>query len=217
LLLFETTHLFFDQYAFKLNINNSCATIFIGKDFRHARKKLDKLQADADAKRPLLLFPGTYRDQTVSLEAFENAKKLYQIFNNTEVDYKLRIEKPTISIYSNNDAWLEDIASTLKVEGEMWRPNDAYVDILDDHVLLVSNNNGHQYRCTLGQNAKNNCNWLINNQDKVKIGPVLKKAIRTGLNVEGLYFYVRDEKILQLISLCGINLRRVDRLVVKQN
>lgn len=212
---FETNKLFFDQYSCKLNITSPLSIIFRGNNLSYARKKLDKLQLEADANQDLLLYPGTSFDKTVSLENFETAKKLYQIFKTSDIQYKLRIEHPNISIYCNDCDWLVNICKILNVQGELWEPNKAYVDLLENNVLLVANDNGHKYRCTLSTNYHNQCNWLVSNQDKVKVGPVLLDCIKNNNCVEGLYFYVRDEKILQLISLCGIKLRRVDRLVLK--
>jgi len=71
-------------------------------------------------------------------------------------------------------------------------------------------------RVTLGR--KNGsidlANWLRNNKDKSKVGKKTLEYLENQSYVDGLYFYVRDEKLLQLITLiCGNNIRRVQRLV----
>jgi hypothetical protein len=56
--------------------------------------------------------------------------------------------------------------------------------------------------------------WIDANPDKITIGDAAYRAIKRGWMTGGLYFYLRDDKILSLVNLMmWDNIRRVDRLV----
>ena len=51
-------------------------------------------------------------------------------------------------------------------------------------------------------------------QDKCKAGPKFIDLVANNGYVNGMYFYVRDEKVLQLVQLIiGGNIRRIDKFI----
>ena len=58
----------------------------------------------------------------------------------------------------------------------------------------------------------------MGNQNKVKIGQVCLEEIKNNGYVRGFYFYVRDEKVLRLVTLMiGNSITRIDKIVCKAN
>ena len=222
---YNSKKLFWNQYLYKITIKSQLSTIFRNNKLLYARKILDELQVQAD-KGHTLTWTNYLRGDTISLEHFEKAKLLHQLLSNSK-DYMLRVEKPHVQLYSNDINWLENIGNRVGAE-ELVAPDPSIVKFLniDENIVVLEKDNGCKLRVTLGiQNNSNWADWILANDDKVKIGPVLKAQLKGEhrhnffryKNFEGLYFYVRDEKILQMISLLGVNIRRVDKIVCKEN
>ena len=88
--------------------------------------------------------------------------------------------------------------------------------------IILSNNEiiPFPYKITFAgkkQTTSHLLNWIKNHKDKVKIGRIALEAVEGGY-APGLYFYTRDEKILQLVSLLiGHNFQSVQRIVSTQD
>lgn len=214
---YETTKLFWGAYLYRLSISNQLSSSFRDKNLPFARQVLDTMQHEYEQGEPLLLQSGI-RKKPVSKECFFDAKKLFNHFNKFD-DYKLRIEYPNISIYTNNFEWLNAIMQDVKQSSiiSLHTPDPNYINTLTEHNIIVGHDNGYQYKVTLGT-AKGDVTfgqWAINNPKLIKVGPVLLQELLNSGYVNGMYFYARDERTLQLCNLMLSNIRRIDKLVVK--
>mgnify|MGYP003628070100 FL=1 len=182
-----------------------------------ARQALDTLRRLDENDEPLLLGKGL-RLYQVSDRDYNDAKKLYALFSNFE-DYKLRVEQMTLNVYGNNRLWILNVAASISKANiiEFWEPNTNYLSLLQKDTILISEDNGYQYKVTFGNNKgeSNFARWAIANPKQVKIGPVCMRELQANGYVSGMYFYARDEKTLQLCSLMTTNIRRIDKLIVK--
>lgn len=216
---YNSTKLFFDKYLYKVSINSQLATIFRSKNLGFARNELDRLQLLADKKHTLSRVYGI-RQQPVTLEHFETAKKLLHLFQTADCEFKLRIEQPSIDIFSNDKQWLLSIYQDLGDHCKgFWQPHRSIAKLISDNpnTVVLKNDNGCQYKVTLSyQSSADWAQWVLNNEDKVKMGPKLRKSLKESkyAHVVGLYMYVRDEKILQMLNLLGVKIRRIDKIVV---
>lgn len=209
----ETKKLFYDEYAYKLVIKNSLAYIFRQKNFNTAKKNLDYLQTLYDQNEPLILYKSAFRKNTYHEDAFLNCKILYNEFIERS-DYKIRIELSYISIYSNDRDWLLSLASKIENTFEFWEPK--YV--LDKNTIILDRYIPYQYRVTMGKSVDPGlAGWIRKNPDKVRAGNHALREIEKGSHVGGLYFYVRDNKVLNLISLFLSRSCRVDKIIIKQD
>ena len=105
---------------------------------------------------------------------------------------------------------------------EFWEPDAALSKFLqtEKNVILTNSVPEFPIKVTFGNNkiSPDFINWLDANQDKSRVGKSTINNIRNGYFTSGLYFYVRDEKVLNLISmLVGHNIRRIDYLVYKKD
>jgi hypothetical protein len=217
---FETSKLFYGKYLYKLCFNCSIARIFRDKNLSYAREVLDTLQTQYDNGENLCL---TFwlRQQTVSEQAFLDARKLYKFISRID-DYTLRIQGPNVSVYSNNREWLHTLKSAINKNSllEFWEPNPKNIDLLTPNHIIVDKDNGYRYKVTLGPGLCDTfgfAKWAKNNPKQVKVGPILMEGLTNNSYVSDMYFYAKDEKILQLCGLMLSNIRRVDKLVVKAN
>ena len=214
---YETTKLFYNKYAYRLQICNSLATCFREKNLSFARQVLDTLQQQYENSDPLVFYLGR-RGKPISESYFKDAKRLLNVFTNME-DYKLRVEQNYINVYANDEDWINSVKNCIHTNHAVESLHKPGNYSLDANTILVDKDNGFQYKVTLGNKAGSPefALWAANNPKLVKLGPVLKEECLNSGWVSGCYFYARDEKTLQLISLIINNIRRIDKLVVKSN
>lgn len=207
---FETQKLFYDEYPYKLTVINSLCVIFREKNLSYAKSELDNLQSKLEKSEPLTRRTGINRINTIDVADVFEAQNMYIEFCN-QSDYKLRVEHPRIQIYSHNYNWLMYLTTKLDHCIEFWEPNPN--TSLEKNIIVVHEPVNYEYKITLGHQVDPAlAKWIRSNPDKAKAGHVCLHEIENNGYVKGFYFYVRDEKILQLINLfCKPT--RIDKLV----
>lgn len=207
----ETIKLFYDEYPYKLSILNSLGHIFREKNFKNARDNLDELQLMYERNEPLVR--GSYRIKTYDVDTFKEAKKLFAEFTSRD-DYKLRVENPVLQLYAHDRDWLLKISKLVEAPLEFFEPKA----ILTKNTILVNKPIEYEYRVTLSSIPDPGlATWIINNPTLAKAGPIFLEEVSNRGYSKGLYFYVRDEKILNLVNLMLGKSSRVDKLVYKQD
>lgn len=212
----ETTKLFYDEYPYKLVINNSLAHIFRDKNLSNAKDQLTILQAQFDCGEPLI-WGSHFRHTTVTHSTFAEAKDLYIEFRK-QLDFKLRVSNPKMTVYSHDRDWLLMMSLKIHSSCEFSEPKTEHVSILSKNVILVDSVPKFEYKVTLGGKCDSSlADWIIRNPDKVKAGDICLGEIGRGGYTNGLYFYARDIKILQLLNLFVSKITRIDKLVYAAN
>lgn len=207
----ETRKLFYDEYACKLSFYNSLAHIFREKNFKFARDELDQLQLMYERNEPLKL--GSLRTKTYDVDTFKECKILFKEFTSRE-DYKIRIESPNVQVYSNDKEWLVKLASIIKKPSEFYQPSI----VLEKNTILVDKPINYDYRITVGSKVDPAlARWITANPTLAKAGPVFLEEVKNNGYCNGLYFYARDAKVLNLVSLMLGKTCRVDKIVYKQD
>ena len=216
---YETNKLFYDKYLYKIEVQSSLAYIFRNNNLQAARDILDDLQEKLERKQPLVV-RSYLKYETVAPKKLHEAQIIYTLLSKN-VDYKLRIEKPKICIYSNDKQFLLQFDDKLEQDCKFFEPSDDVRKAIQNNpnIIVLKTPIPYEYRVTLGnQTSYEFLDWLKNNQDKVKASKKLLNYLSYKRhNEEGLYVYVRDSKIIQLLSLMNINIRRIDKIVCKQN
>lgn len=153
-------------------------------------------------------------------QEFFECKTLFGLFQ-TKTDFKLRVEKPYISVYSNDINWLLNVTYKIANVTELWSPDPSIEHKLEKNIIIVEHPSDYPIKVTLGNGGVIDpgfINWANNNTNLIKIGPTLKEKILESGYVSGLYFYVRDEKILDLVSLMiSSAIVRVEKLMCKDD
>lgn len=222
--IYETTKNFYNQYIYKLVIYNPLSHSFRTELQRegtlsHVRKQLDKYQLDYENGIPLQR--EVWRTNiSISKEDFFDAKDIYSRLKSHHKQYIVRIGLGNdIIIYSNNKEFLVDLGNSVRTEAvSFYEPPKKLKELLkkEKDIAFVSKKPKFGLRVTLGRKPGSNelASWLKNNTDKSKIGKTAMSYLEDQAYVDGLYFYVRDEKVLNLITLLiGDNIRRVQKLV----
>lgn len=216
---FETTKLFWGEYFHRLSLKNRLSPIFREKNLSFARQILDRLQQNYERGDQLFLVQGT-RQKPITEENFFDAKRLYIAFSRFD-DYKVRVESVNLSIYSNNLDWIEKLSNDIDKDSlvSIHSPDPKFVDQLDQNVILIDNPTGYEYKVTLGYRSGSPefAAWAGKNPKLIKLGSKAKEEMLRSGYVNGMYFYARDERTLQLCNLMLSNIRRIDKLVVKQD
>lgn len=154
-----------------------------------------------------------WREQVrVSPIQVAEAQRIYTALSKNK-DYKLRVENNYITIYSKDRDWLYDLGEVLDAS-EWWEPD---IELEPGIVIMGPKMEGWGYKITLGLNVPDTFNkWAIANSNKIKIGNKLLSLLKSNQrHLSGYYFYVQNEKMLNLVSLVlASGIQRIDKIVV---
>jgi hypothetical protein len=219
--------MFYSEYLYKLVFRNELSTIFRSdyvqrEKLNYARVSLDKLTEQKRNNLPMHRKQWN-ADVLIKEEEYLDALDLYSSLKNVD-EYKLMIDTASvISVYSNDKSLLLNLASKLRTKSvEFWSPNQDYIDILTSKtkVVIVDTRPELSLRVWFNNRRINLefANWIRANTDKCKIGSVALKSLETNGYLGGLYIYLRDEKILNLVTIiAGSSIRTVEKLVCKDD
>ena len=202
---------------YRVVLQHNLGIIFRDKNLAYARSVLDKLQHQAEMGQELL-WKRTFRYTVpVTLESLTTAQFLLSEFTAQGHDnYKLRCENPYMSIYSNDTHWLQRIINKNLSVVSFTEPNVENIKDLKPNIILTNEDPiKMEYKVTVGNQVSLGLGtWIRANPDKCKAGNVFLKTIEDHGYVNGMYFYVRDERVLQLIQLIiGGNIKRIDKFI----
>ena len=96
------------------------------------------------------------------------------------------------------------------------QPNLANTNDLVPYVIITDDNPiQYQYKITVGRRVSPSLGvWIQSNLDKCKAGTKFLELVTNRGHVNGMYFYVRDEKVLQLVRIIiGGDIKRVDKFI----
>lgn len=208
---YKTPKLFFSKYPYKLVFKTVFAHSFRGNDLIYIREMLDHYFLNLAEGLPM--YVQRWREQIrVSPVEVAEAQRIYTALSKNK-DYKIRVENEFITIYSKERNWLYELGELLNAY-EWWEPATKLEPGI---VVMGPKMTGWEYKITLGLNIPDSFyNWAITNESKLKIGNKLMLMLtnkQRGLS--GYYFYVHNDKMLNLVSLViGPGLQRVDKIVV---
>lgn len=217
--VFETKKLFWDEYLYKLVVHNRLAVIFRNQNLSHAEQVLLPIREQYAKGLPLAL--SHYRRLDFLKESqYLDAEKLFHLLSLAD-NYRLRVESSTLNLYSNDSAWLESISTALTADNvtAFWKPKASCIEHLLEKTIILQEKINYQFRVTLG-NKRGNAEFAAfagKNPHLIRIGSVLKKGMATAGWVNGMYFYARDERVIQLCYLMLDNIRRIDKVIYKQD
>ena len=213
----KTTKLFYDQYMYRLVIQHNLGIIFRDKNIAHARDVLDSLQLQAEHGQDLEWRRSLRYTVPVTSESFVTAQYLLAEFTAQGHDnYKLRCEHPFMSIYSNDTNWLNTLMRKNLSIVSFSQPDINNINDLKPNIILTDENPiSMEYKVTVGNQVSSGLsNWITANPDKCKAGSKFLEEVKNNGYVNGMYFYVRDEKVLQLVQIIiGGNIKRVDKFI----
>lgn len=214
--LYESTKLFYKQYPYKLTVRTPLAKWFRGGNLKSIKLVLDQLQSQYN-ERKLISIVYWSRVVDISIEDLRNAKKIF-IFLKKESNYKLRIESTHLSIYTEEKRSVWNLCKDIQdISLEWWEPKNT---LKANEIIASSKLKGWNYRITLSNKVPEDFSkWAINNFDKIRIGPKLKdNIVNNNPYFLGFYFYVKNEKMLDLVSLIlGSGISRIDKIVIEDN
>jgi hypothetical protein len=225
---YETQKLFYGKYLYKICFYNQLNGIFRTEfqkngTLSYAREKLDGLKEDYRHGNAMK-FPIYRTWRSIDSETYFGAQHTYYCLLKNK-DYKIRVESfGSMSIFTNDYNLIEKIAKGLKSERiSIYKPDDDIKnDLLTKKNIIISNNPVEwPYKVTLGNLRRDYtgfANWIDNNPDKIKIGEIARHSLTDHGYVSGYYFFVKSEKMLNLINIMvGDNIRRIDQIVYKEN
>jgi len=221
----ESRKLFYSEYLYKLVFRNELNTIFRSdlqkkEKLSYARRELDRLAEDYRNNFPL--FKKAWRtDISIANNDYFDAMTVYSALKHSN-EYKLRIDPySTITLFSNNKEFLVDLGSKLKTDTlEFWEPCASYVELLQSKtkIQIVDELPALPLKVWFNSTRVNQdfASWIYANRDKCKIGTIALDSLENYGYMNGLYIYLRDDKVLSLVTLlAGSSIRSVEKLVYR--
>jgi hypothetical protein len=186
----------------------------------YARNQLDTLTEQY--RNNLTLYKKQWRAEIViDINDYFDAMTTYSVLKKS-TEYKLRIDPySTITLFSNNKDFLLDLGSKLKTDTlNFWEPNPDHIDILKSKTKIQIVDKIPELPIKVWFNStrinQDFGNWLRANKDKCKIGTIALDSLESYGYMNGLYIYLRDEKVLSLVTiLAGASIRSVEKLVYR--
>lgn len=212
----ETKKLFYNRYKYKLVIRTALARYISPRTLSRLREHLDSFQRQVDEGATSLVLYTGFLNRNIAKEEFYEAKRIYQEFIKAH-DYCTRAEGITLSIFSNDWAWLLKLKSKSENPREIWKPRKESEEVLSDpNIIVVKSPPEFEYKIMLPPYDKIDtgfADWIEANPTLVKTTKKTLKQIRTPKYILTGHIYVRDAKILDLVSFMVPKLGRVDKLV----
>ena len=207
----DSHKLFYDQYKYKIDLNNALGFVFRNKNFSLARKSIDtaiqQYETEGHVKWELGL-----RTISVTSEELADLQILLSQFTKQKQEFKLRCESHHLGIYTNDYEWCKTITSKVNAVCLVHMPKD---NITLAPGVIINDTIDFAYKITLNGTADPNlANFCVKNKDKIKIGNRVLSDINRGYSLKGMYMYVKDLSTITLIRLfLKKDLMRVDKIV----
>tara|TARA_B100002019_G_scaffold290815_1_gene309375 strand:- start:9891 stop:10556 length:666 start_codon:yes stop_codon:yes gene_type:complete len=214
--LLNTEKLFYDKYMLRASMYFTMAPIFREKKFNHTRDVLDDLQHQFEQGSEELIWNKGYRySRPITVDEFQDTLNLYNYLTSQDYNsYSLRVEQMNLNWYSNDEGQLDQLIYRFKKRiVSISKPTESQKNLLEPNIILKPSK--YEFKVTVGATVDPNvAYWFEKNSDKVKIGSTFLECIKQGQYVKGFYFYVKNEKVLNLVKIVlGGEITRIDKFV----
>lgn len=229
---FEVTanSLFYNKYKYKLELITCVGHLFRSADRVAARETIDFAKQymtstfnwdealEQAGKGVSLRYPTkwTLRRFQPSAVDIQDCEKVYNFLTVTAPETKTRVELNNLSLYSNEGDKLRDLAKELSCAQCLHVPQS---DDVEPNTIYHSFADKFQYKVTVGKiHDTALADYLeANNNTYVRAGESTIRAIRNKATqcYGTYYFYARDDKILNIVSMFGLEIKRLDKLLPK--
>lgn len=228
----DSFKLFYNKFLYKLEIITPAAFLFRNKDLQTVKNTIDEflnnnfLLDDKDIEEwPSELSYSSkyfYRRFRPSEDDILQCQKLHNYLSTTDLDAKVRVEINNLSIYSNQQEELSELGKNVNCKWKtFYRPNTKIAGNLKPNTIYHSFADKYKYKVTIGKVYDESLGTFMetNNNNFVKLGPSCLDAIKNKRcgTYNSYYFYVRDEKILNMISMFGFEIKRIEELLPKSD
>jgi hypothetical protein len=172
------------------------------------------------------------------LKQFESRKLFFSEYlyklvlrNELNVIFRSELQKKEKLSYARQelDRLAENYRNNLPLQKKAWRADiqlDTH-DYFDAMTIYTALKSSDEYKLRVDPRSlplkvwfnstrinKDFANWIRANSDKCKIGKIALEGLENYGYLNGLYIYLRDEKILNLVTLlAGNSIRNVEKLV----
>lgn len=222
----KTKKLHYGKYLYKATFTNSVAFTFASyrnpsaDRLRLAKEVIQTLHNQHKSKQSLNI--NVWRTQRkIPYSDYIESTRILSLLESHN-DWRIRVENMQyLAIYTSN----LDLINELEVDCgacAVYRPEEGIENylLLNVHTAIVNTPSDYEYKVYLKGNKLDTGlgNWLVANTDKSKVGDQTLHNIQNGWGTSGNYFYIKNDKVLTIIRmLAGHNIRRVEKLVYKED
>lgn len=231
----ETSYkLFYNKFLYKIELYTAAAFLFRNKDLKLVKTTIDTVlqnihliknnEHDNLPELPHMSYSTQFwfRRYNPSEDDIKNCQNLHHYLSVVDSDAKVRVELNNLSIYSNKKNELMNLGKNLSGNHmTFYQPDPNAVSQLKPNTIFHNFANKYKYRITIGKVFDNSLADYIsnNNENFVKAGSACLQSIknRTTGSYTNYYFYVRDDKILNILSMFGFEIKRIEELLPKSD
>jgi hypothetical protein len=197
---------------------SSMAKIFRGNNLASAREVLDILSFQHQRGHSMTMVTRG-RVEPVSPSSYRDGETLYSSLVTASCDYRIRVEHPRLILFSTDRDWLLNIRNSVLDPLEFWEPDSKYLSLIQDgETEIVNKSTPYKYKVYIKDTVDPSLGaWIIKNPDKASAGDICLQSIKSNYWCGGFYFYVKDEKVLSLISFMMGTPQRITKIVSKQD
>lgn len=153
-----------------------------------------------------------------SFKENRDAETLYTFLTTHNIP-QIRVELTTLGMYSNDDQSFRDLASSISSPMSFPTLHVPLKDNMQPDTIYHSFADKYEYKVTVGKiNDTNLADYLeANNNNLIRIGESALESIRddSAQYYRTYYFYVKNKKVLDLISLFSFEIARLEKLLPK--
>ena len=203
----ETRKKYFNKYLYKAVVYVPCGTLILSKLESLAEAEIEYRRS----RLPITAQWNAYAKKKEVEAASADQITYYKHVRAKYPDVKFRVEEPHISIFSDNEQTLFDIANNDPTQRllSIYRPaNEAALEILDLGQIIMKKPNGYQYRVFFREGKSSDkpltqvYDYLMSLDDQVLLSPGLKRNLSNPYYwFSGGYFYVNDPSVLTFLNL----------------
>lgn len=215
----KTQKLFYGTYLYKIQFKTP-----LGTAFRMSRttkklsyKRYDELMKQLGSNHETKIT----RWKIVTRLQLNEAKSVLDILNNTKIDFKIRSEAYSLSVYSNDLTLLDQIENQIGMAAKaiLFRPLEGSEEYLltNKDVMVTKNPSEFNYKVVLKNKHGNYdalVHWLTENPDKAKAGASTLRNLRESNHFSGNYFFVKDPKVLMIVEMiAGKIVNKIEKVI----
>lgn len=207
-MLFKTTNkLFKGTYQYKIVLVCAGAGVFRSGDMTAAAESLSKI--DLSKVGSYHKYSNNIRTQDDLDYAFALQKKISKM-----VAYEIRVENPWITLYTNNNKDISDLAKINETHVKYICKPPTNTTLIEDTIILPKV--GFEFKVTVGKTTQNYTafvEWAKTN-NKVKLTKGCTRDLTRDRSWGGTYFYITGDNMLLMAKMhLGGSINKIERII----
>lgn len=218
----DTRKLFYGKYIFRVEMYFPHGHYFRNKNFNYVREALDSMQKQYEESGQIME-PFVYSNfsKPVSLHNFHDLKRLYEMLKFSTAKYILRVENPSLNVYSNDSDLINNLTTQFsRRTTSVHRPKDDLHEkmlLSDENIIFTKSQSEYQYKvCLRVTDPQKFEDFIEYCKDRDHCSTPGGVSANSWYRTSQRTLYLKDIKTLSFFSLFeGFTIQSIYKLVYK--